>query len=168
MKRNLLLLFSLTLLVLVLLGWGCAGFLAGLEVEEEDLAEDILEKGRVLYAQYRDYDGAIDIFMEVLERYPDETESVAWAYYEIGMSYYRMHDFEEAEMYFDIVLENYPDQSAQVTLAEHLKVKIDNDLTDRNGTYQDEDLELNADIGFRLDTDTDQNEEERSSSTEME
>lgn len=135
----------------------CTADTMRLAVQEDDGPNEILEKGRIWYAEYQEYDDAIETYQKVLERFPDDSNACAWAYYEIGMTYYKMGDYDDASTYFNIVLDQYPQQSTQGILSDLLLGKIERDETHKNASYEEEDDEEDdeeifdeEDIGFEF------------------
>ena len=116
----------------------CTTFYPHLRVLDNDTADEILEKGRLWYSEQRKFKRAIETFEIVLERYPGESIQCAWAYYEIGISYYKMREFEVATEYFNIVLNDYPEQTTQGRLSELLLGKIEREETRKNASYSDD------------------------------
>jgi tetratricopeptide (TPR) repeat protein len=62
-------------------------------------AKKILEIAAEKYVAY-DYESAIYYYNKIIEIYPEDVESVSWAYYEIGFIFFVKHKYQMANDYF--------------------------------------------------------------------
>jgi len=73
--------------------------------------------------EYDHYDNAIRAYKAVIKNYPENSEVIAWANYEIGFCYYVQKKYKEAEICFRKVINEYQDPTAK-KLAEEMVEKI--------------------------------------------
>jgi len=81
----------------------------------EKIAQKEFDEGR--------YKNAIAAYQAIIDNYPENQSSMAWAYYEIGYCYYAMEEYQQAEIYFRKVLNEYQEPAAR-TLAEKMLGKL--------------------------------------------
>ncbi len=104
MKIKIQLLIIIVLMVSFLIG--CTAIPKHLLPTEDDDAKTLLKKGRDIF-DLDAYEKALEIYFKIIEKYPDERETVAWAYYEIGFTYYRMEKWQESLSNLYIAIKQY-------------------------------------------------------------
>jgi len=76
----------------------------------------LFEKAKFTMETKGDLKGAIDLFGEIIKKYPDERDYAAKSQLYIGMCYEKLGT-AEAERAFHKVIDNYPEQKNEVTIA---------------------------------------------------
>ncbi len=76
----------------------------------------LFEKAKFTMETKGDLRGAIKLFAEIIEKYPDEREYAAKSQLYIGFCYEKL-GFREAQAAFQRVVENYPEQTEAVVIA---------------------------------------------------
>jgi Tol biopolymer transport system component len=91
-------------------------FVSASGMQDTALYKVLFEKARFTMETKGDLDGAIQLFNEIINRYPDERGYAARSQLYIGLCYERQ-GLEEARKAYRKVMENYPEQSQTVALA---------------------------------------------------
>jgi outer membrane protein assembly factor BamD (BamD/ComL family) len=101
------------------------------EVEEGDLNPDQYFQRAIEAADVNNYRLAMAYYELFLERYPEDTERVIWASYEVAFLHHKMGDDKTALRLFDEFLEKYKNPpegvaypSAPLLLAEKVSSNI--------------------------------------------
>lgn len=95
------------------------GLLTSLAALPQQSADELYEAAVFKKDADGDLEGAIKLFKEILERFPENKQIAAKAQLNIGLCYEKLgqRSFSEAQQAFQKVLENYPKQTDAVKLA---------------------------------------------------
>ncbi len=74
--------------------------------KEDDDAKTLLEKARNIYERNAP-NKAVEVYQILIDKYPNERRTVAWAYYEMGFILFDLKKWEESFEKFEIVVKEY-------------------------------------------------------------
>ena len=113
MKRIFLYLFALPLCLLLLLN----------ALSAQQTAGELLQKALWMEEAQGDIAKAIEIYTEILKRFPDERKVAAKAQLHIGLCYAKL-GLREAQDAFEKVVDEYPDQRDEVKIARQQLMRL--------------------------------------------
>lgn len=83
----------------------------------------LFEKAKFTMETKGDLKGAIELFEEIIKKYPNERDYAAKSQLYIGMCYEKL-GIREAEKAFQKVIDNYPEQKNEVTIAQEMLSRL--------------------------------------------
>lgn len=112
-------------LLFVICFLSCSSIPNSLLPTEDDSAKVLLEKARNIY-DLNEYEKSLEGYKFLIEKFPEEREIIAWAYYETGFIQFELKMWEEALENFYIVVNEYSfDNHAAYTLAYNFVRRIE-------------------------------------------
>lgn len=108
---------------------------SAMEVSNKKIENALFNVGEVYRNDLKDYQMALDVYNELIDRYPDGEYKVP-AYYSIYKVYLIQDDNSKANVYKNMIIRNYPEsQYAKVLLDPNYSMKFEKEEEDKKNYY---------------------------------